>query len=107
MGIPSGGLFTGAEGIKTQDQVDLWGGTAGSAYDPCYHQACDNLGNVDRVALDRNLDAAAWATGIYAYSTEDINGVPPRDKRAQLRAQSQRMSLLAAPDSHDHGAAAA
>lgn len=107
VGIPSGGLFTGAEGIKTQDQVDLWGGTAGSAYDPCYHQACDTLGNVDRVALDRNLDAAAWATGIYAYSTEDINGVPPRDKRAQLRAQSQRMSLLAAPDAHDHGAAAA
>jgi hypothetical protein len=57
------------------------------------------------VALDRNLDAAAWATGIYAYSTEEINGVPPRDKRAQLRAQSQRMSLAAVPD--HHGAAAA
>ncbi len=84
------------------------GGTAaGSAYDPCYHQKCDTLGNLDRVALDRNLDAAAWATGVYAYSTEEINGVPPRDKRAQLRAQSQRMSLLAAPDAHDHGAAAA
>jgi len=104
-GIPAGGLFTGAEGIKTQAQVDLWGGTAGIAYDKCYHQACDNLGNLDRVALDRNLDAAAWATGIYAYSTEEINGVPPRDKRAQLRAQSQRMSLAAAPD--HHGAAAA
>ena len=106
-GIPAGGLFTGAEGIKTADQAAKWGGTAGIAYDPCYHRSCDNLGNLDRVALDRNLDAAAWATGVYAYSTEEINGVPPRDKRAQLRAQSQRMSLPAAPDAHDHGAAAA
>jgi Zn-dependent M28 family amino/carboxypeptidase len=104
-GIPAGGLFTGAEGIKTAPQAAKWGGTAGIAYDKCYHRACDNLGNLDRVALDRNLDAAAWATGIYAYSTEEINGVPPRDKRAQLRAQSQRMSLAAAPD--HHGAAAA
>lgn len=105
VGIPSGGLFTGAEQLKTADQVTLWGGTAGVAYDKCYHQACDNLGNVDRVALDRNLDAAAWATGIYGYSTEEINGVPPRDKRAQLRAQSQRMSLMAAPDEHAADAA--
>src|SRR5262245_22534396 len=39
-GIPSGGLFTGAEGIKTADEVTLWGGTAGQQYDPCYHLAC-------------------------------------------------------------------
>lgn len=29
VGIPSGGLFTGAEGIKTEAQVALWGGKAG------------------------------------------------------------------------------
>ena len=28
-GIPSGGLFTGAEGIKTAEEAALWGGTAG------------------------------------------------------------------------------
>ena len=39
--IPSGGLFTGAEGIKTAEEVTLWGGTAGQQYDPCYHLACD------------------------------------------------------------------
>jgi Zn-dependent M28 family amino/carboxypeptidase len=33
--IPSGGLFTGAEGIKTAAQAALFGGTAGVAYDPC------------------------------------------------------------------------
>ncbi len=60
MGIPAGGLFTGAEGVKTAEQAAKWGGTAGIAYDPCYHAACDNLGNVDRTALDRNIDAMAW-----------------------------------------------
>lgn len=93
-GIPSGGLFSGAEDIKTAEQAALWGGTAGVAYDPCYHSACDNLGNVDRVALDRNLDAIAWTVGTYAYSTEAVNGVPPRQARADARAAS-RVALTA------------
>ncbi len=105
VGIPAGGLFTGAEGIKTPEQAALWGGTAGQAYDPCYHAACDNLGNVNRVALDRNLDAAAWATGIYGYSTEDINGVPPRKQRALLRQDLSRMAALSTSQA-DLGAAA-
>ena len=44
-GIPAGGLFTGAEGIKTPAQVAVYGGTAGQQYDPCYHQACDTFAN--------------------------------------------------------------
>lgn len=91
-GIPAGGLFTGAEGIKTPEQAALWGGTAGIAYDPCYHAVCDNLGNVNRQALDRNLDAAAWATGVYGHSTEDVNGVPPRQQRAELRTDINRLA---------------
>ena len=81
VGIPSGGLFTGAEGIKTPEQAAKWGGTAGVAYDPCYHQACDTLGNVDRVALDRNSDTIAWVVATYAASTEGINGVPSSSTR--------------------------
>ncbi|UQS21994.1 M28 family metallopeptidase [Amycolatopsis thermalba] len=77
VGIPAGGLFTGAEGVKTPEQAAKWGGQAGVAYDPCYHQACDNLGNVDRVALDRNADAVAWTLGRFALSTESVNGVKP------------------------------
>ena len=94
-GIPAGGLFTGAEGIKTAEQAAKWGGTAGIAYDPCYHQVCDNLGNVDRVALDRNLDAMAWAVGVYAYSTQDINGVPPRAQRLKMRSAAKNKVKLA------------
>ncbi len=97
-GIPAGGLFTGAEMVKTEAQVAKWGGVAGEAFDPCYHQACDNLGNVDRAALDRNADAVAFVLGTYAISTEDINGVPPRKARAKTRAaQARTMSVQAVP----------
>lgn len=52
-GIPAGGLFTGAEGIKTADEAAIYGGTAGVAYDPCYHQACDDLGNLSTTRSTR------------------------------------------------------
>ncbi|MGW5688680.1 M28 family peptidase [Nonomuraea sp. NPDC003754] len=60
-GIPAGGTFTGAEGIKSSAQAQLWGGTAGQAFDPCYHRSCDTTSNVNDTALDRNADAAAYA----------------------------------------------
>jgi Zn-dependent M28 family amino/carboxypeptidase len=74
VGIPAGGLFTGAEGIKTADEVALYGGTAGEQYDPCYHLACDTFDNISLKALDVNSDAVAYATLSYAMSTELING---------------------------------
>jgi Zn-dependent M28 family amino/carboxypeptidase len=96
-GIPAGGLFTGAEQVKTEAQAAKWGGTAGEAFDPCYHQGCDNLGNIDRAALDRNADAEAFVLASYAISTEDINGVPPRQARAKARAAAERTVSLDAP----------
>ena len=73
-GVPSGGLFTGAEGIKTAQEAALWGGTAGLAYDPCYHQACDTYANNNDYALEQNSDAVAYAALSYAMSTTLING---------------------------------
>ncbi len=73
-GIPSGGLFTGAEGIKTAEEAAIWGGTAGMAYDPCYHQACDTYANNNDFALEQNSDAVAYAVLNYAMSTSLING---------------------------------
>lgn len=60
-GIPAGGLFTGAEGLKTDEEAAIFGGTAGEAYDPCYHQACDDIANVDLVVLEEMADATAHA----------------------------------------------
>jgi Zn-dependent M28 family amino/carboxypeptidase len=74
-GIPAGGLFTGAEVVKTPAQAALWGGTAGEQFDPCYHEACDTYQNNSNHALDVNSDAIAFAVLTYAYSTESVNGV--------------------------------
>ncbi|MDT7783791.1 MAG: hypothetical protein QOF58_2210 [Pseudonocardiales bacterium] len=104
-GIPAGGLFTGAEGVKTAAQAAKWGGTAGTAYDPCYHSKCDNLGNIDRVALGRNAGAMAFVTAAYGVSTEDVNGVPPRAKRADARKSASLMKAAVADD-HSHAAVA-
>ena len=75
-GIASGGLFTGAEQVKTAEQEDIWGGTAGEQFDPCYHLVCDTIDNFDAHALDVNSDAVAYAVSTYAASTESVNGVP-------------------------------
>ena len=76
VGIPSGGLFTGAEGIKTAAEAAEpdWGGTAGQQYDGCYHLACDTYTNNNNFALDINSDAVAFAILQYAMNTSDING---------------------------------
>lgn len=80
-GIPAGGLFTGAEGIKTAEQVALWGGTAGVAFDPCYHQACDTYANVNEYALDMNSDALAKVLAAFAADTVAVNGVEGKGKK--------------------------
>ncbi|MEU0245915.1 M28 family metallopeptidase [Streptomyces sp. NPDC006235] len=60
-GVPVGGLFTGASRAKTAAQAAKWGGTAGRAFDRCYHSSCDTTANIDDTALDRNSDAVAYA----------------------------------------------
>ncbi|MET8312404.1 M28 family peptidase [Micromonospora sp. NPDC005173] len=98
VGIPAGGLFTGAEGLKTAEDVAKYGGVQGAQYDPCYHEPCDSLnpvgdggnaalyaqldaaydlyGNVNTFAIDVNADAAATALITFAYDTAAVNGVP-------------------------------
>jgi Zn-dependent M28 family amino/carboxypeptidase len=74
VGIPAGGLFTGAEDLKTEAEAALYGGEAGQPYDSCYHLACDNIDNVDEEALDLMSDAAAHATMTFAMTTSSVNG---------------------------------
>lgn len=72
-GIPAGGTFTGAEGVKSAAQAAKYGGTAGVAYDKCYHQACDDLDNLDLQAFDRNIDVIANAVGTYAWDLSSLS----------------------------------
>ncbi|WP_455352583.1 M28 family metallopeptidase [Streptomyces sp. SYSU K217416] len=75
VGIPVGGLFTGASRTKSSTQAQKWGGTAGQAFDRCYHSSCDTTSNINDTALDRNSDAIAHA--VWTLGTE--TPVPPGD----------------------------
>ncbi|MCC3272988.1 M20/M25/M40 family metallo-hydrolase [Arthrobacter zhangbolii] len=80
--IPAGGLFTGAEGLKTAEEAALFGGTAGAPYDACYHAECDDITNVNRTVLDQMSDAVAHAVVTFALTEEELRS------GAQARQQS-------------------
>jgi aminopeptidase S len=61
-GIPVGYLTTDARRLKTEQEAAVYGGTAGEPYDPCYHQPCDTLDNVNTTVLGQMADGAAHAT---------------------------------------------
>ncbi|MER5932661.1 M28 family metallopeptidase [Streptomyces sp. NPDC002054] len=73
VGIPSGGTFTGAEGIKTEAQAAKFGGQAGVAYDVNYHGEGDDITNIDQKALDINVDVIADAVGHYAFDLAPLS----------------------------------
>ncbi|MGW4896062.1 M28 family peptidase [Kitasatospora sp. NPDC004240] len=83
-GIPAGGTSTGAEVIKSAAQAARYGGTAGEAFDKCYHKACDDLSNVDLAAFDVNIDVIAHAVGTYAWDLSSLYApVAPEDTSGQ------------------------
>ncbi|KAJ9617084.1 Leucyl aminopeptidase yscIV [Cladophialophora chaetospira] len=72
--IPSGGLFTGAEDIKTAEEVEQFGGTADEPYDSNYHQAGDTIANLAWDAFLLNTKAIANSIALYA---TDLSKIPP------------------------------
>ncbi|OBG30228.1 M28 family metallopeptidase [Mycobacterium sp. 852002-51057_SCH5723018] len=82
-GIPSGGIFSGAESEMTAEQARLWGGTANQPYDPNYHQKTDTIDHINRSALDINGGGAAYTVALYAQDLGGRNGVPVRDDRTR------------------------
>jgi Zn-dependent M28 family amino/carboxypeptidase len=85
-GIPAGGLFTGAEDVKTENEQLAYGGTAGEAFDPCYHAACDDISNVSRRALEQMTDAVAHSVHKFAF---DLKFVREEETRRSARATTQ------------------
>jgi Zn-dependent M28 family amino/carboxypeptidase len=88
VGIPAGGLFTGAEGIKTAAQAAIYGGTAGIAYDPCY-QACDTINNLSNTALDQMSDATAHGTLMFAQTTSAVQGTDKGTDKGKAKGHGQ------------------
>jgi Zn-dependent M28 family amino/carboxypeptidase len=94
-GIPAGGLFTGAEGIKTAAQRAIYGGTAGIAYDPCYHQACDTYANNSDNGLDQMSDAAAHVVLTLSRTKVDVSQA---DALTALRTSGSVVADAPGPD---------
>jgi Peptidase family M28 len=71
-GVPTGGLYSGANEVKSPTQESRYGGTAGLPNDACYHLACDTIDNVDQAWLEQMARAAAWVVGALASGTVDL-----------------------------------
>ena len=98
--IPAGGLFTGAEVAKTQELADVYGGTVGESFDPCYHLACDTFDNISLEVFDQNADAVAHSVAFYASRADLFAPIP------QLIPISVTTGLPSGaddPHDHDHG----
>ncbi|WP_050670273.1 M20/M25/M40 family metallo-hydrolase [Luteipulveratus halotolerans] len=72
-GIPTGGIYSGGEETKSQEQADRWGGQAGAEFDACYHRSCDGIDNIDTDALDKNTDAIGAM--VWSYAGKDLGTV--------------------------------
>ena len=90
-GVPSGGLFSGAEGTKTEEQEAIYGGVAGLAYDPCYHQACDTFFNTSDTALNQFSNVMAHVIDKYGRNTSAASG-RTRPRRFAPRPVARRPS---------------
>ncbi|KAH6898187.1 hypothetical protein B0T10DRAFT_101245 [Thelonectria olida] len=74
LGIPSSGIFTGA----------------GSPTDPCYHQACDDIDNINWTAITLNAKTAGRAAAQFALSLE---GVPARSQTSANPKSKRAVAL--------------
>lgn len=108
-GIPAGGIFTGAEDVKTEEEAALFGGQAGISYDPNYHLVGDNFDNLNFEAFLTNAKAIAAATAHYATSFKTL---PPRDGTAVVKARgahwhphARQLKAKHVHELHDCGAA--
>jgi Zn-dependent M28 family amino/carboxypeptidase len=62
VGIPAGGLFSGAEEIKDSKERTIYKGLANTAYDPCYHDYCDSFENISEEGLTTLANVAFKVT---------------------------------------------
>ncbi|KFY59103.1 hypothetical protein V496_05834 [Pseudogymnoascus sp. VKM F-4515 (FW-2607)] len=68
-GVACGGLFTGAEGLKTAEEAVMFGGEAKVAYDVNYHAVGDTVANCNGTAFLMNTRAIAHSVAVLGKST--------------------------------------
>lgn len=98
-GIPAGGIATGAEGVKTAEEVEMFGGKEGAWYDACYHELCDDTGNVNATAWELNTKLVAHSVATYAAS---FDGFPKRHSDALMANSIENNKYAQAVKYHGH-----
>lgn len=102
VGIASGGIFTGAEVPKTEEQQDIWGGVEDLAYDENYHQAGDNIFNLALDAFFLNTKLIAHGVATYAKSFDSLPPPTSLTRRASKEAKVKRHAYNGPNGSHGH-----
>ena len=82
-GIPSGGLFSGAEEDMNEEQAKLWNGRAHEPFDPNYHKSTDTIDHINATALGIQGAGVGYAVGYFAVSVSGENSMPPRQIRTR------------------------
>jgi Zn-dependent M28 family amino/carboxypeptidase len=65
-GVPTGGIFSGASELKTDEEASEFGGQADQPLDACYHLTCDTPENVDADQVATFASAAAATAMVLA-----------------------------------------
>ena len=94
VGIPAGGLFSGAEEEKTAEQQARFGGVTGEAFDRCYHQACDTLSNVSTLGLRQLSGGAVHATAVFADRKEPVGAPATAQRKGRSDVSKAQMTRL-------------
>ena len=94
-GIPAGGIFAGAEVPKTAEQVAVFGGVAGEQYDPCYHEACDNIDTVTGQPPASTMNVFATDPALAQLQANALNGNALKSLREMSGAVTHAMWYFA------------
>lgn len=89
VGIPCGGLDTGADGVKTEEEAAIYGGTAGIIYDPNYHTAADNVTNLAPEAFE--IMGKGIAHAVAYWGGNGFAGFPPRNATSVLKRRDEQL----------------
>jgi hypothetical protein len=84
-------MFTGADENTTEEEAIVFGGIAGVALDQCYHQACDNVTNLNTEAFELHAKVIAAPVATYSLSWEVF---PARNVTATKRSVPRRRKAV-------------
>ena len=95
-GIVAGGLFSGADEAKTQEQRDRYdqmlgqglGGISDIVTDPCYHKACDSIQNINVFAYEKMVRAAAHTLEYLGKQDDLMKWLYPSSRAPRLNTRS-------------------